>query len=1005
MPPVTNPNLISILNKQAQPLQPANTNTPAGPAAPPLQMVVPPTADVPTNYEPDPDNPGRVRPIAGGPADESVNDIDDSTATFYAQQLLAGGQMPPLGMGKAAANARRKIMEKVAEQAGAKGLTGEDLARQVAHYKAGSKQIATLETQLGTIRQNEETALLNGQQFIDRSAELPGQTGFPVLNSIVQGVQRNAPVPGHDTIAAMDAAYNTFYTEYAKVVAGSPSGSGVLSDSARQEAMETIRSNASMAQKRAAFEQMKKDMENRIQAIHAGINEAYQNLTQQPGYQVPETTSGLVPLAVDSSSQNGRPASLADKLATEEVTPEQKQQWQSFMSGLKQGEATPEQLDGAWRAITGRPLINAKDYADRFNKTGEFDLGVSYERPDISDRRGGGGAAESLDAGVRSAADTATAGLASVVSAAADAATSDRSFNESLDREAAISDYDWQQHAIASGVGTVGGALLVPSRATFAARAAARAALRSGAGREAAVVAARRAAAKQLMKEGAAYGAVHGAATSRGDAADTIAQSAVEAATGAGTGRALPYVAQAAGAATRAVKSVFQRTPDLAKKVIFKAIKADGNTADDLSRQAADADANGVPYMIGDSGENARGLMSASARAPGPGRTKAIDALDDRQGALADRVVSHIERDLGPIANPHKVADDLMTQASDAAGPLYEAAYAKSGAGAFASKIEPLLTRPSMKKAFAKAYRIAQEEGRDPTTLGFDIDQAGEVTLKRVPSWQTLDYVKRGMDDVVEAYRDPTSGRLNLDTEGRAINNTLRTFVKAFDKANPDYAAARNAYGGPVRGVNAMNDGRKALNMTADDLEERMRGMTDYEREMFALGARRAMAELVESKGDTANVVHALVGTGKKRAMLARLFGDKAGFDRFVKTLDMENEAHQTFKRARTGSPTAPNHQDDSALAVATGVADLATSGMPIISALRIAARAKDGTQARRAQDAIASMLGESDPAKVRELIRKFRREEARLMARRKRDGLALPMAVKAVPNTAQNDD
>jgi hypothetical protein len=144
--------------------------------------------------------------------------------------------MPTLGMGKAAAQARKQIIERAAKIAGADGLTGTDFAVQISHYKAATQAIKTLETQAGTVEQNEKTALMNGQQFLDRSKELPGQTGSPFLNTIVQGVQRQVPVAGHDTVAAMDAAWNTFTTEYAKVVAGSPSGAGTLSDSARHEA-------------------------------------------------------------------------------------------------------------------------------------------------------------------------------------------------------------------------------------------------------------------------------------------------------------------------------------------------------------------------------------------------------------------------------------------------------------------------------------------------------------------------------------------------------------------------------------------------------------------------------------------------------------------------------------------------------------------------------------------------------------------------------------------------
>jgi hypothetical protein len=39
--------------------------------------------------------------------------------------------------------------------------------------------VQNLEKQAGTIEQNEQTAIMNGQQFLDRSRSLPGQTGFP----------------------------------------------------------------------------------------------------------------------------------------------------------------------------------------------------------------------------------------------------------------------------------------------------------------------------------------------------------------------------------------------------------------------------------------------------------------------------------------------------------------------------------------------------------------------------------------------------------------------------------------------------------------------------------------------------------------------------------------------------------------------------------------------------------------------------------------------------------
>lgn len=494
---------------------------------------------------------------------------------------------------------------------------------------------------------------------------------------------------------------------------------------------------------------------------------------------------------------------------------------------------------------------------------------------------------------------------------------------------------------------------------------------------------------------GAASGWAHGEGLG-----DSTRGALVGGAEGGAIGAVAPLagsVGRGAGRAVRgAYRTVMGENPDLSRRIVSEAIAADNpgnlNPIARVSGQMADAHANGVPGILADTGDNVRGLLAANARRAGPARTLARDALDARQNGMAERVTGAIERDLGPVSNPHEVADQLMTQARDTAGPLYDAAYARPGADTFAQRVAPLLSRPSMQRALQRASRIAQEEGRDPTTTGFDVNSSGEVTVSRTPSWQTLDYVKRGMDDVIESYRDPTSGRLNLDTEGRAINNTQRSFLSAFDQANPDYAAARSAYAGPVRGIDAMNQGRQALSMTADDLEARMRDMSPYERQMFQLGTRRAMAELVASKGDTADVVHALTGTGKKRAMLARLFGSRQDFQRFVDTLGHEQEAFRTFRTARLGSPTAANLQDDNALAdaVTEGGASLLTGGHGM---LRAAARFVTSAGRRRINDntaqEITALLSESDPARLRQLASELRQEQARqasLTARRARN-------------------
>ncbi|MGJ3630209.1 hypothetical protein AB5I41_31435 [Sphingomonas sp. MMS24-JH45] len=60
-----------------------------------------------------------------------------------------------------------------------------------------------------------------------------------------------------------------------------------------------------------------------------------------------------------------------------------------------------------------------------------------------------------------------------------------------------------------------------------------------------------------------------------------------------------------------------------------------------------------------------------------------------------------------------------------------------------------------------KARTIAANERRDPNKMGFDLNDQGDVALTSVPSMQTIDYAKRGMDDAPERYRnDKPSGAI-----------------------------------------------------------------------------------------------------------------------------------------------------------------------------------------------------------------------------------------------------
>ncbi|WP_156360201.1 MULTISPECIES: hypothetical protein [unclassified Sphingomonas] len=526
-------------------------------------------------------------------------------------------------------------------------------------------------------------------------------------------------------------------------------------------------------------------------------------------------------------------------------------------------------------------------------------------------------------------------------------------------------------------------------------------------------------------------------------------------------GSALPVGGALIRNRTDGLSRLLGRDPDLARRVVGDAITADGNNPRAVGAILDDAASRGSPLAIADTGDNARGLLGSVSRQPGGSRTLAREAVIPRQQAQEERIAGAVRRDLGDTPVIRELSDDLLSQARQRAAPEYDRFYSGADAVGQASsvKIDDLMQRPSMQRALARAARIAQEEGRDPASLGFIIGQDGRVVLNGSPtaqreavagarsaldgaqealraartapngnvakaqrgvedarqqlrdatsalrsapiegeaarerglSWQTLDYMKRGMDDVVETYRDGTTGRLNLDTEGRAVNNTLRAFINRVDRANPAYAAARSAYAGPARMRDALESGSGALNMSPDDVAAQVAGLAgDSERQMYRAGVRKAMVELLERRVDGADKVSALIGTPKKRRVLQQLFGGEAQFDRFVATLQDEAAMNRTYRSVATGSETAGRLADD-AQTGDTGLLETAVDAglrgakegpwqalVTGLQKLRDVERFGAGEAGKATRESISALLTETDPAVLRELLRAAQRAQAR---------------------------
>ncbi|TPG50197.1 hypothetical protein EAH75_01495 [Rhodanobacter glycinis] len=225
----------------------------------------------------------------------------------------------------------------------------------------------------------------------------------------------------------------------------------------------------------------------------------------------------------------------------------------------------------------------------------------------------------------------------------------------------------------------------------------------------------------------------------------------------------------------------------------------------------AKATALGEQGMLADAGgANVRNAAETVANSPGAGSDIAQQALESRAGSQAGRVNQAVKDATGVTGNIHAEADQLMAQRAQDAAPLYDKAL--SNPVIPNDKLSVQLQNPLIQAAMKDGAKIAETnaaangEAFDPKAY-FNPDGSTPTA----PTMKALDAAKQGLDDMLEKYRDPTTGKLNLDSQGRAINNLRASYVNNLDSLNPDYAAAREAYAGPSQSLDAMNMGKRAL--------------------------------------------------------------------------------------------------------------------------------------------------------------------------------------------------
>lgn len=494
---------------------------------------------------------------------------------------------------------------------------------------------------------------------------------------------------------------------------------------------------------------------------------------------------------------------------------------------------------------------------------------------------------------------------------------------------------------------------------------------------------------------GAVYGAASGAGAGEGGKGRVVG-AAEGGVVGAALGAATPVVARGAQAvakragagvaeaATRVSQGVGMQPREPNARQVAKAsvgaveyVRDIAKTAKPGALSANPFEQAGKPITAAEAiGRQGVTQLAAVARRAGKTGDALESTLRQRADAMPERVLSDIHEITG-IA-PEAVAGDFAAHAKalrEAATPLYQQAYA---VGAVDSpKLRTLMQRPSMRSAMSRAVSIAQEEGRDPAEIGFDVvSRAGykskpitwtervkvpgggtrdvqrtqamphhtstdEVVRVNNPTAQTWDYVKRGLDDVLEARRDPVTRRLILDEKGRAELQTLNNLRDELTTLNPAYRAALDAGGEPLRLEEAYRDAAKLMGAGVSErtFAQRFSAFTPAQREAFKGGFLNSVYEGARSGRLRLKDMQQPAFAAKARAVL----GDEAA-SAFLGRLSQEMQLARTGGRMNpgAGSPTMELQAADAEQARAVkdmrGALGTLRQGKPVSAAIQAVA-------------------------------------------------------------------
>lgn len=544
-------------------------------------------------------------------------------------------------------------------------------------------------------------------------------------------------------------------------------------------------------------------------------------------------------------------------------------------------------------------------------------------------------------------------------------------YDETVKRERDADKAAEEHHALAHGLGQVGGVMgtlaVAPASASQGATWLARA--------------------LSAAKQGAAYGAASGAGEGEG-AADT----AVKAGSGLVLGGALGGVAapliegagQAARYATKKIGNVWRgaTNPEAeAGRQYLTALEADRQADPNFVSRMTPAEyhANPDARLMDLGGGAVKRLADVASMTSPKGQTILKHEIDQRfegqSGRFSDWFRSNFHY---PDAYQQQQALDQVAKSVNR--PAYKKAYEEGDKQIWSPELERLTAAPYVQSALGSAIskwkNYAVRDGYGAANPPFRIENGGLIKtggggLKAYPNIQLWDYAARELQDAARA-APPGSQTAGL------YNDLARQLKTELDNIVPSYKAAREGAAGFFKAENALEAGQKFVTSNTISLSEAraaLSKMSPAERRLFTDGfVSDFVDKVVNTTGDRRDILQKIANNPQARAKLELVLGR----DKYAE-LEAKIRVEGIFddvRKAVQGNSWTARRLYDMGLAGGAGLGahgSYSTDPKEVATGALIAALASGGKKINaNVATKLAEMLVSRDPAVVQKGFKAF---------------------------------